>query len=338
MSSAPTPQEIWQDARWLAQAVDPKSGLVRFVEMSGEDYREISFLDDRVLEASRNAHLLKWTDISGSMPARARDDARWIFHVGHVGSTLISRLLGELGNVLSVREPRALRDLTFFLPDIRDQFVPTVRSLMSRTFDPRQAAVVKATSMVSEISPELIGENGRALFLSVSPETYLQTILAGDRSQSELQSLASYYSARALARGIEWPDSPKGPAEVAALVWSCEMAALEDAAAALPSGSILWLDFDAFLEAPETALSESASFLGLPAADERIREIARGPLMRRYSKALDHEFGPDARRQLLDEAAASHGPAIQSALAMLQQAAENTPALARAIDRTTPDR
>ena len=35
-----------------------------------------------------------------------RSDARWIFHIGHVGSTLVSRLLGELDEVLAIREPR----------------------------------------------------------------------------------------------------------------------------------------------------------------------------------------------------------------------------------------
>ena len=83
-------------------------------------------------------------------------------------------------------------------------------------------------------------------------------------------------------------------------VWSCEMVALEDAAATLPGGNILWLDFDAFLEECQREHWRKRELPGLPAADERIREIARGPLMRRYSKALDHEYGPDARRQLLD--------------------------------------
>ena len=111
MSSAPAPQEIWRDARWLAQAVDPNAGLVRFVEMSAEDYREASFLDDRMFEKPRNSYLLKWDQIADAMPADARTDARWIFHIGHVGSTLIARLLGELEGVLSIREPRAFRDL-----------------------------------------------------------------------------------------------------------------------------------------------------------------------------------------------------------------------------------
>jgi hypothetical protein len=271
------------------------------------------------------------------MPADAKNDARWIFHIGHVGSTLIARLLGELNGVLSVREPRALRDLTFFPRDVRDRFVPTVRSLMSRSFDAGQTAVIKATSMVSEIAAELVGESGRALFLFASPGVYLQTMLAGERSQAELQALASFYSARAEARGIPWPGGAQPPAQMAALVWACEMSALEDAAAELRSDCVLWCDFDAFLEEPGTGLSTIAAFLGLSDEDARVAEIARSPLMRRYSKALDHEFGPEARRQLLDEASAKHAAAIQSALAMLSEAAEKAPLLTRALARSTTD-
>ena len=96
MSSAPAADEIWRDARWLAQAVDPRAGLVRLVEMTPENYRDASFLDDRMFEQPRVSHLLPWNDVAGTMPANARADARWIFHIGHVGSTLIARLLGEL--------------------------------------------------------------------------------------------------------------------------------------------------------------------------------------------------------------------------------------------------
>ena len=337
MSSTPTPQEIWRDARWLAQAVDPNAGLVRVVEMSATDYREASFLDDRLLQRHSNAHLLKWSEVADAMPAGARNDARWIFHIGHVGSTLVARLLGELESVLSIREPRALRDLTFFPREVRDRFVPTVRALMSRTFDPRQTAVIKATSMVSEIAAELIGGDGRALFLFASPSVYLQTMLAGERSQAELQALQSYYSARAAAAGIPWAAGPQPPAQMAALVWACEMSALEGAAAELPPDCVLWRDFDAILEEPERELSTIAAFFGLRTEDGRIADIVHGPLMHRYSKAVEHEFGPEARRQLLDDAAAEHGTAIQSALALLEQAAEKAPVLARAIDRSTPD-
>ena len=45
----------------------------------------------------------------GSSASRGR--INFIFHTGHVGSTLVSRLLDETGPVLSVREPLPLRTL-----------------------------------------------------------------------------------------------------------------------------------------------------------------------------------------------------------------------------------
>ena len=183
MSSAPTPDEIWKDARWLAQAVDPRAGLVRLVEMTAGEYRNASFLDDRMFEHPRLSHLLPWEEVSGSVPADARRDARWIFHIGHVGSTLVARLLGELDSVLSVREPRALRDLTFFPPDVRGRFVPTLQALFSRTFAPEQASLLKATSFVSEIAAELVPAEGRALHLYATPRSYISGILAGENSR-----------------------------------------------------------------------------------------------------------------------------------------------------------
>lgn len=335
MSSAPTAEEIWRDATWLAQAVDPRAGLVRFVQLAAEDYRSESFLDDRIVQNERNAHILKWAEVESERPADARSDARWIFHIGHVGSTLISRLLGELENVLAVREPRALRDLTFFPSEVRAQFVPMVRALMSRTFANDENAVVKATSMVSEIAAELTGDDGQAIFLFASPEAYLQTILAGERSTAELRALAGYYAARAQSRGLSLPTD--NPSQIAALVWACEMAALEDASASLRPGAVLWQDFDAFLAAPAETLTRIASHFRLAAEQDRIGQVATGPLMGRYSKAPEYEFGPDTRRNMLRDAGAKHAEAIDAALAMLRQASEKVPALQRALDRSTPD-
>src|SRR5438105_13222298 len=116
MSSAPSPQAIAADASWLAQAIDVNAGLVRLVHMNREDYRTASFLDDRLLQTPREQHVMPWNAATAGLGADARDDAAWIFHIGHVGSTLLSRLLGELPGLLSVREPRLLRDLAMAGP------------------------------------------------------------------------------------------------------------------------------------------------------------------------------------------------------------------------------
>jgi hypothetical protein len=67
--------------------------------------------------------------------------------------------------------------------------------------------------------------------------------------------------------------------------------------------------------------------------DSKLAEIASGPIMRRYSKALEFEYSPDLRRELIAEAEHLHGPQIESALAMLRSAAEKSPLLGRAMFR-----
>lgn len=328
MSSAPAADEIWRDARWLAQAVDPRAGLVRLVEMTPENYRDASFLDDRMFEQPRVSHLLPWNDVASTMPANARADARWIFHIGHVGSTLIARLLGELQSVLSVREPRALRDLTFFPPDVRAQFVPALQALFSRTLAKDQAALLKATSFVGEIAAELVPADGRALFLYATPRSYIAGILAGQNSRQELAGMAATRAQRLALRRLDLP-APRNEADLAAAAWASEMTALETASGL----NVQWADFDVVLSDLERSLGSMAEFFGFSATPERMAEIASGPLTRRYSKATEHDYSAQLRRDLLAEADQRHRADIESALAMLDRASETAPLLRKALDR-----
>src|SRR5438067_4778505 len=165
MSSAPSPQEIARDACWLAQALDPAAGMVRLVAMNREAYRAASFLDDRLLQMPVDAQIVPWPDVENAVAGELRRDARWIFHIGHVGSTLLSRLLGELDGVLAVREPRLLRDLLASGEEHRGALIEPLQALYARTFGSRQTALVKATSFVSELAAELVGRDGRALLM-----------------------------------------------------------------------------------------------------------------------------------------------------------------------------
>jgi hypothetical protein len=186
MSSTPPPpigpHEIVRDAAWLVQALDAQNGLVRVVRMDAEAYRNASFLDDRMLQDQHFAGIVPWDSVAAAVPADARSDARWIFHIGHVGSTLVARLLGELGGVLSIREPRALRDLAMLPAERRSQYAEPLRKLMSRTFAAEDRALVKATSFVSEIAAELVPPGERALFMYAKPANYIASILAGENS------------------------------------------------------------------------------------------------------------------------------------------------------------
>jgi hypothetical protein len=337
MSNVQSPAEIARDARWLAQATDAAGTVVRLVEMTPEAYRAASFLDDRLLQAPVNTQARPFDEIAACFGRDARTDARWIFHIGHVGSTLVSRLLGELDGVLAIREPRLLRDLAAIPAERRGELTPAIQKLFSRTFRPDETALVKATSFVGEIAAELVPAGARALFVYADAGTYIATILAGENSLKELAALAP---ARALrmagrVRGLR-PGDPA--AELAAAAWACEMTALESAAAAIGDQRLRWLDFDAFLSGVPAMVAELADFLGFSALPDRIAEIVRGPLLSRYSKAPEYEYSASLRRELIEQEWRLQGGQIDAALAMLNRAAQESPLLARALARGRRER
>jgi hypothetical protein len=336
MSSAPTPAEIARDAHWLAQALGPATGVVRLVAMDRESYRAASFLDDRLMLQPVDAQILSWPDVEAAVSGELRSDARWIFHIGHVGSTLISRLLGEIDGVLSVREPRLLRDVAIAPSEVRAGYIGSVPKLMSRTFDLDELACVKATSFASEIAAELIPSGERALFMYAGPRNYVANILTGENSLKELRRLAEYRSMRLAVRGIALP-SARDDAEHAAAAWACEMISLEAAAEALPDRRIAWMDFDRALGDLPNQLAQTADFFGFDARRDDIERIASGPLITRYSKAPEHAYSAGLRRELIGQGARQHGEDIAAALVMLERAAQESPLLARALSRSNSE-
>ena len=332
MSSAPTPEAIARDATWLAQAYDPDAGRVRLVEMDPQAYRNASFLDDRMLQRPMTSHGVDWQKVRSALAVDARTDARWIFHIGHVGSTLVARLIGEIEGVLAVREPRFLRDLAALGNEDRSHLLFPTKALFSRTFGEQELALVKATSFVSEIADQLVPAGERALFLYARPRAYVASILAGENSIKELAALGPSRSQRMSGR-VKLPQ-PSNSAEATAAAWACEITALESAADRMAGRTIAWADFDAMLADMPNELIRFAQYFGFAATAERLHAIATGPLMSRYSKALEYDYSPALRRDLIAEAGAAHRADIDSALAMLDRAAEKSPLLARALARS----
>jgi hypothetical protein len=335
MSSAPDPQAIARDATWLAQALDVASGQVRLVRMDRESYRAASFLDDRMLQQPRDARIVAWDRVQAA--AGDRRDARWIFHIGHVGSTLVSRLLGELPGVLAIREPRFLRDMMELTPDRLDPVADAALALFSRTFAREETALVKATSFVSEIAPRVAGPQSRVLFIYATPRAYVPSILAGENSLIELQRLAESRAQRLASRGIAMPGQDRSDAHRAAAAWASEMTALEAAAERMPDAPIAWLDFDRALADMAGQLERLCAHFGFPASRQALEALASGSLMTRYSKALEHDYSPELRRELIAEATRDHRADIDDALVMLDRAAQESPLLARALARSSSE-
>jgi hypothetical protein len=139
--------------------------------------------------------------------------------------------------------------------------------------------------------------------------------------------------AQRLASRVSAIGAAHSDAELAAIAWACEMTALEAAADRMADRRIAWMDFDRMLADLPAALRSVADHFRFEADDSAIAGIASGPLMKRYSKALEYDYSPELRRELIAEAEHGHQPQIESALAMLRSAAEKSPLLARALSR-----
>jgi hypothetical protein len=322
---------IARSPQWLPFAPDPASGRISLLKLEEADYRAASFLDQRILTPRSELRAATWVELA--LPADARRDANWIFHIGNVGSTLVSRLLGELPGIFALREPLLLRDFAASPPP-GERFDALV-ALLSRTFRPEQRANVKATSFTSEIAPRLVAPGSRALFLYASHERYLENILAGENSWQTLAALSPIRLARLRGRcpGLEAVIAAMHDGLKAALGWACEMTSLEQAAAALPKGSVMWLDFDRFLDDPARHFTQIAAHFGESVDSATAKAICEGPLMGRYSKALEYEYSPALRREILADAGRRHAGPIRDALNWLAALESRYPCAAQAIRR-----
>lgn len=330
----------------VPHALDETGERLLLLQFDEETLREASFLDQRAVGPQPRG---SWQDLEAvlaAIEAQASDDADYIFHLGHVGSTLISRLLGAVEGVLALREPQILRSLAeiesrrhrvdcLWNPDRIDGRIRTLRRLFARRFRPGERSIVKATSFASQIATRLVGPDAKAVFLRVSAASYLTTILAGENSRKEAAVLAPQRLARLerLLPDMPWRLWSMREGEKFALGWLVEMLTLENAERALPGGSILPVDFDAFLAQPSGELLAMARHLALTLDEAAALKLVEGPLMNRYSKAPEHAYSPQLRAELQRQAAEQHREALAEGLAWLEAGAARYPCIAYILQR-----
>lgn len=319
--AAVSAEDIAASPAWLPLESDGP-GAMRLVRLDEGAYRSASFLDRRLLQASpREAHV--GCAIVAAAAAMLAPRAHYIFHIGHVGSTLVGRLLGEYPGFFAVREPAVLRELS--LRPAQGRIVGGIGlrdtlALLARTWRPGQRAVVKATSFASEIATPVmdLDRDGAAIFMFTPALAYLRCILGGPNSRVEAKTLAPSRLARLRARlgeAVSGVD-PQSEGEWIAMSWLCEMMCLQQAGARFGS-RILWVDFDAFLGAPEAGLGSILRMFGAEPMPAQTASILAGPLMHQYAKAPEHAYDAALRREVLAGADREHGAEIRRGMQWL---------------------
>ncbi len=324
-------------------ALDFVTNLAQIVRFSEGEYRSASFLDERILAGRRPVFSAPLQEVMQLQPV-SNNGADFIFHIGHSGSTLLSRLLGDWEAVLSVREPAILRALARSAPtdgaadpasrNDFDRRVAICLGLLARSYRPGQRVLIKATSFVSEIAAPLLEwrAQSRAILLYVAPRIFLATILGGEAARAELPVVSPDRArrlARRMGRAIGSLDKLSA-GELAALGWTCEILSLADIAHRFGE-RVLWMDFDAFLANSRAGLTAALRFLHGD-ADPRVVATLLGSLdFHRYSKAPEHPYGSAHRRLALAEAGVVFQAEIERGLDWINGLCRESPAAADAI-------
>lgn len=315
----------------LPHSLDPLANAIYLTAMTAEAYREASFLDQRILTQGHRGKWLRWPDVAAAV-ADLPVTCGLIFHIGHVGSTLLSRLIGDCRGIFSLREPAALRALAelFADRDAPDCPWPADRietatdrllALWSRTYAPSDRAIIKATSFASELAADTLARHPQmpALAMTLPAEAYLAVILAGDASRAEIRAMSRQRLRRLHGRLGDAPFRlyTMSEGEIVAMTWLAETMSL---AAAGPR--LRWLDFETMLADPAAALGLVTTHFCRPATTDTIASVLAGGHMTRYSKSQDHGYSTDLRRDVMNDARARHTAEIRKGLAWLDTVAQ----------------
>ena len=318
------------------------------VQFDAGAYRRASFLDDRILAHDTQGAWLPLDAVhEAARRAASLRPLHFIFHTGHVGSTLVSRLLDEVEGVLPLREPMPLRTLADAHDDLgrpesllsRDRFDADLASFLTlwrRGYDATRSVVLKATSVAGRIAgPVLrISPESKAIYMNLRAEPYLAALLAGENSPLDLRGHGPGRIRRLQAR-VAVPLDPihaMSPGPLAAMSWLAESWAQQDALTQHPD-RVFALDFDHFLANVEECLGFALAHFGLAHDARQVSALAQSPTLARYAKAPEYAYSPADRAAILDRSRRANREEIGKGMAWLDRLAQSDGGVAGLMNR-----
>lgn len=300
------------------QQLDTIQRRALFVRLQEADLRAASFLDERLGLQGREGF---WLDFDTLSAVAAEINAgiaapNYIFHIGHCGSTLISRLLDRCDNVLGLREPLALRELAATRRELEsplsrvsvegwNALLSDSLKVLGRGFSAHQRVLIKATSSCNNLIKELLDHDSasRAILLHMPLESYLATMM-----KAQGGGLDALHSAPARLQFLHETWGEESPrlhelehAEILAMGWLSELTRFQGAKIAdAGQGRVMLLDFEEWLRQPDVLLDAARQHLGMAASAVDDLPVAQWAEMRAYAKSPGHAYSPEDRVHDLD--------------------------------------
>ncbi|QNP41962.1 sulfotransferase [Lysobacter solisilvae (ex Woo and Kim 2020)] len=326
------------DPHFLPFKLDPVTRRVLLLRMDAVQRREAAFLDERALKPDAEGGWLPLATLRDATLEPAPPAAA-IFHIGHCGSTLLSRLLEAWPGVQSLREPLPLRTLaeawphreevdSRLAPPETDALLQQLWRAWSRPLAGATRTVIKATSGCNGLIAPLLAQQPalRALLLDMPLRPYLATLLksadsvrdAAVAAGERLRDLHAHgYGDDVMLHALSLPQQ-------CAMGWLAERVRFAALAQAHPQ-HFLRVDFEHLLAHPQAVLQAIAAHLSLDPAG--VAAALQAPAWGRYAKAQDHGYGRDDRAHDLALAMQRHADGISEGVAWVDARLQRHPQL-----------
>lgn len=292
---------------YLPFRLDPVARRVLWLRLDAAQRRDAAFLDDRAIPAGVEGGWRPWSSLL-AREGRAEVPAHAIFHIGHCGSTLLSRLLDAWGDVQGLREPLPLRTLAEAWPTLDQpqsrlspaqatQALDALWHVWSRPLPPQRRSIVKATSGCNGLIEPLLARQpqARVVLMAMPLRPYLATLLKSPASVVDAATAAGerllYLQSRGLARDVAL--HALSLPQQCAMGWMAERLRFDALVTGAHAARVVRLDFEELLADPPRELGRVADHFGLDAAG--LGGALASPEWRRYSKATSHDYGRDDR-------------------------------------------
>lgn len=320
-------QGLAEDPRVFPHQLDAVNRRLLLVRLEPERIRETAFLDQRVLEGREPG---AWVPLAAALDAAPHNagPAGVILHCGHCGSTLVSRLLGELPGAWVLREPLVLQTLAAearaagtpfarLAPEEFGRSLALLQACYAKLPPGAERAIVKHTSLTANLGVELqrLASPPAVLCLWVPLRDYLAAMLrdAGLREGLRLAAGEWIHDVATALDGDCPPLAALSDGELAALDWTAAQLAFVRVRNEAGAKVLSWR-LEEFLAEPGAKLGELARHFSLEATDRALQAALASPWFGRYAKDPRYPFDAATRRRELAAAARQYGAEIASGL------------------------
>ncbi|QIL01741.1 hypothetical protein G7078_02350 [Sphingomonas sinipercae] len=239
--------------------------------------RSATFLDGRENFSAGQAQFAGAAQFLAGQPATA--DARFIFHIGFCGSTLLSRLLDVPGATLVLREPHCLANIVNQPLDeaTLQSVLPPVIAHLSQPWAANERVVIKPSNWANALLGRIVRPSSRAVFMTDSRQRFLTAVLRGGQDRVA-------FTARLAARlggddpelgalvglAAAAPDADRQLARLVLVAHEIQLRRFRDAASTLPADRRAWVSAAALDHDPMAVLGQASAALDLALAPEQL--------------------------------------------------------------------